>query len=68
MNGDWLNDAITRVERKVDKARSNPAPTVPIYDVSDFPQDAVEGQIAIGSDVSLWFFKNGSWQKQCSGT
>jgi hypothetical protein len=38
---------IERLEKIVKKLQNNAAPTLPIYDSANFPQDAVEGQIVI---------------------
>lgn len=50
MNEKLLDDLAKRVaklEKQMKAVQSNPAPTIPIYDSTNFPQDAVEGQIAI---------------------
>lgn len=57
------------METRLDKLESlmqshQQAPTVPIYDPTDLPQDAVTGQIAIGSDSSFNWFDGTSWQTQ----
>lgn len=41
-----------------------PAPTVPIYDSADLPQDAVAGQVAIGTDNSFNWFGGTNWHTQ----
>jgi len=52
---------VDKAERLVRKLYN--APTVPIYDISSLPQDAVIGQVAIGSDNSFnWY--DGSWHTQ----
>lgn len=40
------------------------APTVPIYDPTNLPQDAVRGQIAVGSDASFNWFGGTNWHTQ----
>jgi hypothetical protein len=35
------------LEKRIERLENNAAPTIPIYDKTNFPQDAVEGQIAI---------------------
>lgn len=37
------------------------APTLPIYDPSNPPEDAVECQVFIGTDNSLNWYSSGSW-------
>lgn len=37
--------------RRVEKLENQTAPTIPIYDSTDWPQDAVEGQIVIAPIV-----------------
>src|SRR5574338_440379 len=58
---DILIGRIEQLERHVGLARNVQRPTVPIYDNTDYPQDAVEGQIAVGLDDNLHFFKDGVW-------
>lgn len=43
------------------------APTVPIYEITNLPQDAVECQLAIGSDDSLNWYSSGSWHTIADG-
>jgi hypothetical protein len=50
MNDKLLDDLAKRVlllEKQVKALQANAAPTIPIYDSTNFPQDAVEGQIVI---------------------
>ena len=49
---------LMRVERQLERA--NAAPTFPIYDFLHLPQDAVEGQLAVGIDDSIMWYHN-SW-------
>ena len=42
--------------------RAQVAPTFPIYDVANMPQDAVEAQIVIGTDDSINWFDGTNWQ------
>lgn len=44
---DELNARIERLERVVKELQNNQAPTIPIYDQTNWPQDAVEGQVVI---------------------
>lgn len=51
-----------RLRRAEDSLRDKPAPTFPIYDMTNPPQDAIEGQVAINAnDDTLWWYSNGSW-------
>ena len=49
---------LVAVENKLHKVQV--APTFPIYDINDLPQDVVTGQIALGTDNSIGWF-DGSW-------
>lgn len=54
MSDKLINDMLNRIavlEKQVKKLQSNAAPTLPIYDSTNFPQDAVEGQVAIAPIV-----------------
>lgn len=42
-----LHQRIDALENEIRRLRNQNAPTVPIYDSNNFPQDAVEGQVAI---------------------
>lgn len=42
-----LHKRIDELQKEVNRLKNNAAPTIPIYDSTNFPQDAVEGQIAI---------------------
>ncbi len=64
---DVLYKKICKLERQVALLQNNSAPTVPIYDPANFPQDAVEGQIAIGSDDNLWKYVSGVWSEAGGG-
>jgi tetrahydromethanopterin S-methyltransferase subunit B len=44
-----LLERIKKLEKRVARLESNAAPTVPIYDATNFPQDAIEGQIVIAT-------------------
>lgn len=48
---DFLFSRLVQVERKL--GRLIAAPTFPIYDTTNTPNDAIAGQVAIGSDGSL---------------
>lgn len=57
-----------QLQKRIDDAerllqRNHNAPTVPVYDPSNMPQDAVVGQVAVGSDNSFnWF--DGTWHTE----
>jgi len=51
-----LHDRISRLERA--NARGSAAPTIPTYNSTNFPQDAVHGQIAKDQNEDLWIFGN----------
>lgn len=51
-----MHDRITRLETLA--ARGNPAPTIPSYDSTNFPANAVHGQIAKDQDEALWIYGN----------
>lgn len=54
MSDKLINDMLERIaklEKEVKRLQANAAPTIPIYDSANFPQDAVEGQIAIAPIV-----------------
>src|SRR6266576_693391 len=36
-------------------------PTVPVYDPAQFPLNAVEGQLALGTDGSAYKYQDGTW-------
>lgn len=44
---EFLHKRIDDLEREIQRLKANSSPTLPIYDSTNFPQDAVEGQIAI---------------------
>lgn len=48
---DDMNKRIATLEKQVKQLQANAAPTIPIYDSTNFPQDAVEGQVAIAPIV-----------------
>jgi hypothetical protein len=48
------------LEREIECIKANKRPTMPIYDRTSFPVDAVPGQHAIATDGSLWAH-NGNW-------
>lgn len=48
---DFLHKRIDDLTKTVERLRNNAAPTIPIYDSTNFPQDAVEGQIVIAPIV-----------------
>lgn len=40
------------------------APTLPIYNSTNLPQDAVDGQLALTTDIEFAWYLNGIWQTQ----
>jgi len=56
---DLFHRRLSALEYMVHKPQT--APTFPIYNVTDLPQDAVDGQIAIGLDNSINWFSNNLW-------
>jgi hypothetical protein len=61
-----INDIYKQIDvlaRRIERLQNNAAPTVPIYDPTNFPQDALEGQIALGTDDNAWKFWNGVWKQ-----
>lgn len=62
MSETQLDDLVNRVSRLEDLVkRQVNAPTLPKYDPTNPPQDAVEGQIHSGIDDQLYHFSNGLW-------
>lgn len=51
---------INELQKQVDSLQNLSIPTVPTYDPDNFPQDSVDGQLAIGIDNVLRFY-NGRW-------
>lgn len=49
-----------KIVREQKHLRGTKRPTLPIYDRTNFPQDAITGQVAIASDGSLWTY-NDTW-------
>ncbi len=58
---DPLYREIRELKRRVDSLENLSIPTMPKYDPNDFPQDSVEGQVALGIDNTVWIFTNGQW-------
>lgn len=52
---------IAELERELNRIANNSAPTVPIYDPDHLPQDAVNGQVAVGTDTKLYWYSNNEW-------
>lgn len=46
-----LLDRIVALEKRVTRLENNAAPTIPVYDSAQWPDDAVEGQIVIAPQV-----------------
>jgi hypothetical protein len=60
---DVLFKRIVKLENEVKRLKNVSAPTVPIYDPTNFPQDAINGQVAIGSDDTAWKYVNDAWSE-----
>lgn len=59
---DYLHRRINSLEDKINKKFL--APTVPTYDSSNFPQDAVHGQIAKDTNHDAWIYgEDDTWHK-----
>lgn len=60
---------IDAIERMLQSKLNNPAPTIPQFDQTNFPQDAVPGQIATDpNDNSMWVYGNdGVWHRVSGG-
>jgi hypothetical protein len=56
---DMFYNRLSVVERDLNKMIA--APTFPIFDVNDLPQDVINGQIAICTDGSINWFLNDTW-------
>jgi hypothetical protein len=48
---DQLIKYIKSLERRIEKLEDNAAPTIPIYDSTNWPETAVEGQVVIAPIV-----------------
>lgn len=55
-------DRIDQMEQVINRMQQ--APTVPIYDPASLPEDAVIGQVAVGSDNSFNWYDGSSWHTQ----
>jgi 16S rRNA C967 or C1407 C5-methylase (RsmB/RsmF family) len=42
-----LNDRIEKLEKRIKRLENRAVTTVPIYDSTNFPEDAIEGQVVI---------------------
>lgn len=63
---DYLHRRISDLERRVDQKFL--APTVPTYDSSNFPQDAVHGQIAKDASHNAWVYgEDDTWHQIGAG-
>lgn len=51
---------LTKLEREIERIKSNKRPTMPIYNKINFPQDVIWGQHVIATDGSLWIYL-GNW-------
>jgi hypothetical protein len=56
---DILIDRVANAEQVVNRAMQ--APTVPIYDPTNLPQDVVTAQVAVGTDYSFNWYDGSSW-------
>lgn len=58
-----ITDRVGRLERKV--SSHNNAPTVPVYDFMDLPQDSVQAQVAVAYDpvtnIAWFMWYDGGW-------
>lgn len=53
---------------EINQLKNKSIPTMPTYDSTGFPQDAVEGQLAVGAnDNKLWRYVNGAWRTDSGG-
>lgn len=59
---DQFHHRLSDLERHANRYYS--APTFPIYDVNNFPQDSFDGQVAIGTDDSINWYSSGAWHTQ----
>jgi len=59
---DYIHQRLDKAELQLRRLISTL--TIPVYDPSNMPQDAVEGQIAVGIDNSFNWFTNNSWHTQ----
>lgn len=64
---DDIWDAIDKLQRTLTNTRNNRQPTQPTYDFwsgnpGDIPDDAIEGQVALGNDDTAWQYTNGAWK------
>ena len=67
---DYFHKQIARLERRIVNLENNTAPTIPVYDgvTPNFPQDAVEGQIALSPDKTAWAYTEADgWWNMCTG-
>jgi hypothetical protein len=46
-----IRQQLTDIRRRLEKLENLAAPTIPIYDSTDWPQDAIEGQVVIAPIV-----------------
>lgn len=66
----YYEEALEDVHKRLDyieriNLMRNTAPTVPIYNPSNMPQDPVLAQIAVGTDNSFnWFAPDNTWHTQ----
>jgi hypothetical protein len=62
---DHFHKRLQIVERDLD--RKIAAPTFPVYDVDNLPDDVVNGQIVIGTDGSINWFADDAWNTKVGG-
>lgn len=64
-SGDELATRVAKLENIVRRLQQNDSPTIPSYDQTNFPQDAVYGQIAKDyNDHTMWVYgEDDSWHQ-----
>lgn len=64
MDDNDIYNRLSILEYRLRELKQNSSPTVPTYNPSSLPQDAVAGQIAVGTDNSFNWFDGSSWHTQ----
>jgi hypothetical protein len=62
---DVLFERAARLKAELDSLKYRHRPTVPIYDETSLPQNAVEGQHAITLDGCYMWYQGGIWHEVC---
>lgn len=58
----WLMNQMRILKRRVSQLENDRNPTLPIYDSTNFPIDAVNGQVALDATLKeAWAYTNGVW-------